>query len=47
VDGGSMFAQRRNAQNAADAMSMGAARDMLTIFNANSGAMARWPTNRP
>ncbi len=38
VDGGSMFAQRRNAQNAADAMAMGAARDMLTIFNANNGS---------
>src|SRR5207237_3810169 len=32
VDGGAMFVQRRVAQNAADAMALGATRTMLTAY---------------
>lgn len=37
VDGGSMYAQRRNAQNAADSIALGATSDMMTVYNANNG----------
>src|SRR5436305_1020124 len=37
VDGGAMYAQRRNAQNSSDAAAIAATRNMLTIYMTNNG----------